>query len=368
MHIPADLIHKVRLPAGAVVVGADSDWPFYGEIATDGDWMVTELGFQGLTPGHDRQLYAVNIITGVSRHLADHQAGGSVANGRVAWVDPKCTYFAGDGEPETCTAWTLHLMDLATGSDRVVATGPITEGVGSTLWAYGDEWFHAGVEDVMPRAELSSDTLAYSTGDLKHGFTLHLLSISSGSERTLALGGMIQKMRWVGEDLVWVEATDWHVGGYSPDYSGTRLMLLRGGMGVAYQIGSNAASLRADSTSIVWQHFDGQFAIFRSSPPDWRPVVLGPIPSEADLDFTNDEPQISISDGWTGWSDTDSVEDGPAHWLAHLEAYVVLGPRDSEPRVVHDGCYLSGGWLFLVTRDKHAQPTGFEAVRLADLH
>ncbi len=369
LSIPADLIHQIPLPAGAEVLGADPDNPFWGEIAADGDWLATKLSFQGLAPGHDTQLYAVNIITGASRRLADHSARVSVANGRAAWVDPKCVY-TDPWEGEVCSAWTLHLMDLATGSDRVVATGSVTERVADFLWLYQKQ--------VIPTAALSSDTLAYTTGDLKHGFTLHLLSISSRSERTVGLGGMIQEMSWAGGDLMWIEDTDLHHdNGASPSYTGTRLMLLRAGAEEASQIGLGPVALVADSTGIVWTD---SHTLLRASGPDWTSVGLGPLLSLQTVDWVSLSLLIRISDGWTGWLEPVAITtDCPASrdlgltlsgaYRSCVDPYLVLRPQDSVPRVVPYGSYLSGGWLFLVPRDPATeQPTGFEAVRIADLH
>ena len=374
MPIPANLIHTIPVPAGAEVVD-----PMWGEISAEGDWLATQFSFEGAALGHDKQLYAVNIATGTSRRLADHFALASVANGRVAWVDPTCGYHApsalfGD-VPSVCTAWALHLMDLATGSDRVVASGSVTEGVSDELEDIGDE------QTVMPTAALSSDTLAYSTGDLKDGFRLHMLSISSGSERMVGLGGMIEEMSWAGNDLVWIEDTDLHHDNGGPHgadepyyYTGTRLMLLQAGAEVATRIGSSPISFEADTTGIVWT--DDQAAFYRASGPGWASAGLGPLPSfrtieysgypipVASVDFMSNVPLISISGGWLGWF----VESG-AGPTTGTDPYLVLPPQGSVPRVVPYGSYLSGGWLFLIPRDPATErPTGFEAVRIADLH
>jgi hypothetical protein len=376
MLIPADLIHAIPLPAGAEVTGADVDNPFWGQISADGDWLATQFSFQGVAPGRDEQLYAVNIMTGVSRRLADHSAQVRVANARAAWVDPKCvcTYTAMTGEKDVCTAWTLHLMDLTTGTDRVVTHGSITEQVSDAMLAFGEP------QDVMPTAALSSDTLAYTTGDLGTGFTLHLLSISTGAERTVELGGMIEEMYWAGDDLVWIEDTDLHhdnggppVGASGPYYyTGTRLMLLGAGAEVAIQIGSSPVSLIADTTGIVWSAMSGTIAFLRASGPDWTSVDLGPLLTYKTVDSLP-APLMSISDGWTGWTAaqlcspiTGPFTNATGQPLCH-DPYLVA-ESDSAPQEVRYGGYLSGGWLFIVPRDPATdEPTGFEAVRIGDL-
>ena len=358
--VPADKLHEIPLPAGMDLENAFD--PEYPGIAADGDWLVTQFPFKDLPPGRDHQLYAIDIVTGASRRLADHQADGSVANGRAAWVDPICKYYVPGkwsgvlpDQTPVCTSWKLHLMDLATGADQVVASGAISESVSDALLSYGDQ------ERVIPTAALSSGTLAYTTGDLKNGFTLHLLSISSGTERTVGLGGMIQEMHWAGSDLVWIEDTGLHhdkggpqSGALSWYYTGTRLMLLPAGAGEASAIGSRATSLVADSTGIVW----GQYLeFFRASGPDWTSVSWGVLPSLA----------VTVSNGWAAWFDStfNSTTDDPRVWVA---TYLVMRPQDSVPHVVRHGCDMSGGWIFLASRDPETnRPTGLEAVRIADL-
>ena len=362
--VPANKLHKVALPAGIDLEYAfDPRWP---GIAADGDWLVAQFPYKDLPPGRDNQLYAIDIVTGASRRLADHQANGSVANGRAAWVDPICKYYvpgtsngALPDQTPVCTSWKLHLMDLATGADQIVAGGAISESVSDALLSYGDE------ERVVPTAALSSDTLAYTTGDLKNGFTLHLLSISSGTERTVGLGGMIQELHWAGGDLVWIEDTDLHhddggpqVGAYSAYYyTGTRLMLLRAGTGEASAIGSSPVRLAADSTGIVWtrEYVDS----FRAAGPDWKSAQLGWGVS-ASL-------AVTVSNGWMAWFDSsfNSTIDDPRVWIS---MYVVMRPQDSAPHVIRHGCDMSGGWIFLAPRDPETnQPTGLEAVRITDL-
>ena len=89
--VPADKLHEIPLPAGMDLENAFD--PEYPGIAADGDWLVTQFPFKDLPPGRDHQLYAIDIVTGASRRLADHQADGGVANGRAAWVDPICKYY-----------------------------------------------------------------------------------------------------------------------------------------------------------------------------------------------------------------------------------------------------------------------------------
>jgi hypothetical protein len=371
VQVPTDKVHQVPLPAGAEL-NTDS------RIAADGDWLVAEFAVQGAAPGHEQQLYAVNIATGASRRLADHSVtayrsaysnsqarGASVANGRVAWVDPTCTYTVSIGALDAvCTAWKLHLMDLATGVDRIVANGSISEKSSSAVLDYGD------AVDVVPEAALSSDTLAYTTGNLKAGFKLHLLTISSGSERTVGLDGMTEDMRWVGNDLAWLEDSDLHhdgpvLGVSTKDYfADTRLMLLQAGSNEASQIDTNTYAFEADSSGIVWSDFSSGFCpliLCRTSGPDWTVGWVGP--NDHNGYYPTVWPDAAMSSGWIGWSGGYNPSVYPA-----VEMYTVLRPQDSEPHVVRYGAGMSGGWLFLIPRDPATQKaTGLEAVRISDL-
>jgi hypothetical protein len=343
--IPQQLRHVLPLPVGAEIADGEV-------IAAAGDWLVTNLSFLNDPPGHQQQLYAVNISSGAARRLADHYAEASIAGNRVAWLDPTCQYKTQvpvGGSDAVCTEWKLHLTDLASGSDRIVASGSITEGVTTPIFEYGDG------EDVAPRTALSADTLAYSTGDLVHGFTLHLLTLSSGAERTVGLGGMVDEMRWAGGDLTWIEDTDLRHDGLANGlatadyYTGTRLMLLPAGATQARQIPTTPFWLEADSTGVTWENSNSRSDdVWRAAAPDWQPVHLA-TSSTAGL--------VGVSSGWAGWTD---------EWVV---GYLVLRPHDSGPHVIPDGFGLSGGWLFLSKRDESTlQHTDLEAVPIADLN
>ena len=343
--IPHELLHEVPLPSPGELG--------FGNLAADGDWLVTNFFFEGQPYGHQDQLYALNLITGVSKRLADHYGEASVAASRVAWLDATCVWATQPsvgGSNTVCSAWKIRLIDLAGGSERIVTSGAITEGVDTPIYGYG------GGEDVVPRVALSADTLAYSTGDLKRGFVLHLLTLSSGKERTVRLAAMVDEMRWAGDDLAWIECTDLRTDGiengyyHARYYAGTRLMILPAGATAAREVASDPGSMEAESGRLIWDdsYMSGYGnGVWVANAPDWQPI-RPPTNSSAT--------SLGVSAGWTGWFDSD------------LNSLVVLRPQDSAPRAIRDGVGLSGGWIFISKSDADTlRHTTLEAVRIADL-
>jgi hypothetical protein len=337
LEIPQELRRTIPIPAGAQLLDL---------VAADGDWVAVMLTPTDGGTATDT-LYAYNLVTGVSRELPG-SSGAGVSEGRMAWLDWTCTASGGVPGGAVCTSWKLHLTDLETGSDRVVVSGKSPETVGSPLYPIGDE-------TVGPALALRADTLAYSTGGLASGFTLHLVTLSSGAERTIELEGMVEEMHWAGADLVWVEYTDLQLGGlangYSSDanYTATRLMLLPDGGSAARQIAEGPFWLAAEEGRCIWDTSDigGEGnEVWMAEAPDWQPVRLATSSAAATM---------GVSSGWAGWGDYD------------LNVFLVQRRGDSAPRPVPDGYGLAGGWLFLAKPDDGGRHTTLEAVRIADL-
>jgi hypothetical protein len=345
--MPPGLLHEVPLPAGAELR--------FGNLAADGEWLVANLFFEGQPNGHQDQLYALNLSTGASKRLADHHGDASVAGSRVAWLDTTCvwpTESSVGGSSAVCSAWEIRLTDLAAGSDRIVASGAITEAVNTPLAVLG------GGEDVLPRLALSADTLAYSTGDLTHGFVLHLVTLSSGEERTVRPSAMIEEMRWAGSDLAWIECTDLRTDGLEAGhgqaryYTGTRLMLLPAGATAARQVATDPFSLEAEPGRLMWDDSDMSGygnEVWVAGRPEWQPARP---PTGASVS------SAGVSAGWMAWFD----------YKLSNRRMMVLRPQDAAPRAIADGIGLSGGWIFISRPDEGTlRQTTLEAVRIADL-
>jgi hypothetical protein len=352
LRIPSQLIRQIPLPSGANVR--------YGIVAADGNWLVANLTFLGESLGHQEQLYALNILTGETRRLADHGAAASVSADRLAWLDATCQYIPSvGGRTSNCSSWRLQLTDLTSGSDRVVASGRITEAVTTLVYQYG------GGEQVAPILALGASTLAYTTGDLRHGFTLHLLDLASSSERTIKLAGMVDVMGWAGSDLAWIEDTDLRhdglgIGYFNPDYyAGTRLMVLASDMTEPREVATPSATnpiwLATDTSGLYWGSNQPSPGYYVAAAP-YTQLSYGGTVSETGTSY------VDVSGGWTGWSATVVVG---GKWE---DAYLVRGPAESRPRAVANGIDMSGGWLFLAHRDPETlEPMDLEAVRIADL-
>ncbi len=345
--IPDSLGREITLPAGGRLYGL-------GRAAVDGDWVLASLRFDGQPNGHQDQLHVLNVATGESRRLADHSAEGSVAGARVAWVDPICSYPSSPSvgaNNDSCASWKLHLTDLTGRSDRVVASGTISGRVSTPVYQYGNGEF------ILPRVALSATRLAYSSGDLEHGFAMHIVTLATGSERTLRLGGMVDELRWAGDDLVWIEDTDLRTDGIAEGYSqaayysGTRLMLLAAGSDTPREIASSPFALEAGPGRLAWTDWSTTRAgeAYTASGPNWQ---LSKLPSSG---TTN---AVAVSGDWIGWYD----------YQLPVYALVVLKPGEDAPRVIPD-CYgMSGGMLFLVRPDPDTRDlASLRAVKISDL-
>jgi hypothetical protein len=338
---------SVQLPAGAQPYGID-------QIQVDGDWLVSNFRFDDQPNGHQDQLYAVNVATGASRPLADHHAEASLAGSLLAWVDPVCMYPsqpAVGSDNTVCTAWRLHLTDLDTGADRVVASGSVPGRISTPVYEYGNG------EEMLPRAALSATTLAYSTGDLETGFVLHLLSLATGTEREVKLAGMVDEMRWAGDDLAWIEDTDLRSDGIAQGYvqaqyyAGTRLMLLAAAAESARAVGSDPYWLEGEPGLLVWSDPgpNGSGEVLRAFAPDWQGTVV-PVASSASV--------MEVASGWIGWFD----------YQLPVDTTVVLRPGHSEPEAIAGCLAISGDSLILVDRDPITlEVVAMQLVRIADL-
>jgi hypothetical protein len=355
LDVPASVRRNVSLPAGAQVdtfhLVADSDWLVMG--ITFGDSPTTEA------------LYAANLQTGALRKIRDASAfysvplDISVAGSQAAWADSTCASSWPSPMPTEqahplpqvrCSSWRVVLTDLETGASRVVNQGTNPDVIHDPL-------SQDIAVPIVPTVALGEDTLAYTTGDLTHGIELKMLTLSSGTTRTLPLGGPLEEMRWAGQDLAWVEDADFHAAGTGPEagayanpyYLGSKLMVLPQGAAAPRQIAEGAYWLDADTGEITWD--TGGNEVWTVPAPYCQ---AGPIGYES-----NSGP--FISGGWLGWAGT---------WRE--TPFLVLGPRDAAPRVVPEGLALSGGWLILGSRQ--GQPTGYlmsptnlDVVRLSDL-
>jgi hypothetical protein len=328
---------KIPLPAGT-----DLD---PSSLVADSDWAIVSVTVESQAPTGSETVYAVNIHTESTRKLLDTTAFNpgflSLAGSQAAWASWTCAASPG---PLVCSGWDIKLVDLATGASRIVAQGSKLE-----LAAPGGQ----APEPVIPALALSSDTLAYTSGDQAGGFRLNLVSLTGGSTRTIPLAGPIEEMRWAGADLAWIEATDYQPAPSPPAmpddnsalYLGARLMLLPAGAATAAQIDSKAPYWLAGSPGLLAWDRGGDY-LWTAAAPAWRPV---------ESNFVADDPPLAC-DGWLGW-----VSNTPS------QPFLVIKPGESVPRIVPDGLAISGGWLFLGTQPGQYGPTRLEAVALSDV-
>ena len=356
LDVPASIRTNVALPADAQVDTM--------RLVADSDWLVMGITFPD-TPTSEA-LYAANLRTGGLRKIRDSSVFNSVpldisvASSQAAWADSTCesswpspmpTEQAHPLPQVRCSSWRVVLTDLDTGASRVVAQGSNPDMV-------NDPMAQDTPVPVVPTVALGDDALAYTTGDLANGIKLNVLTLSSGATRTLALGGPLEEMRWAGQDLAWVEDTDFQAAGTGPDagayanpyYLGSQLMVLPKGATTARRIADGAYWLSADSGEIAWAV--GSADIWTATSPGWQPVQAG---------HWSDFGGPSVSGGWLAWTET---------WQQQL--FLVRRPGDSAQLVVPDGVALSGGWLILGSQP--GQPAGYlliptklEVVRLSDL-
>jgi hypothetical protein len=349
LDIPAALRTDVPLPAGAQV---DT-----GVLVADSDWLV--MGIYYPYPSTIAALYAANLHTGALRKILDSIPQDiSVAGSQAAWVDETCQASMPSPLPTeqahippliNCGSWRVILTDLDTGTSRVVAQGsnpPIVNGLNSG----------AGEPPVpaVPAVALGDGVLAYTTGDLTHGIKLNLLTLPSGAERTLPLGGPVEEMQWAGPDLAWVEDSDLQPAGSLggspyPWYSGSHLMLLSQGASAARQIADGAYFLDAGAGEIAWDI--GGCETGTASAPGWQPA-------DTHYDYAC---SAFVSEGWLGWT----VQYPNANFL-------ILGPSASEPVGILDGVALTGGWLVLGSQPAYQPgsmliPTKLEVVPISEL-
>jgi hypothetical protein len=335
LHLSGVPTTSVELPTGAEVNPL--------RLVADRDWVIVAVDFESAAPSGSEAIYAINIRTGKARGLLDTTALNpgflSLAGSQAAWIEWTC---AATGGELSCATWTITLANLDTGASRVVV-----QGVHPEVASPGGQ----GAEPIVPALALSSDTLAYSSGDHIAGFRLNLLTLSTGAARTFPLAGPIEEIRWAGSDLAWIEATGYQPApspaampaDNSPWYSGTRLMLLPSGAGSAKEIDSQDSVWLAGSPGrIVWDR--GGDYLWSATAPTWQP---------AQSRFIADSPP-SLSDGWMGWLSTSP--EAP---------FLVVKPGESVPRAVPNGIAISGGWLFLGAEPGTWGPTRLEAVRLS---
>ena len=353
LDIPAALRTDVPLPAGAQV---DTN-----QLVADGDWLVMGIGYPYPSTTTEA-LYAANLHTGVVRQIRAPSASVaqdvSVAGSQAAWVDETCQASMPSPLPTEqahiqaqvhCSGWRVVLTDLDTGASRVIAQGTDPDIVNDVLSAAGDP-----PVPVVPAVALGDGVLAYTTGDLTHGFRLNLMTLASSSTRTLPIAGPIQQMKWAGQDLAWVEDSDLQPAGtlggsIYPWYSGSRLMLLPQGASAARRIADGTSFLDADTGEIIWN--TGGCETGSASAPGWQPV-------DTHYDYAC---SAFVSDGWLGWT----VQYPNANFL-------MLGPSASEPVGILDGVALTGGWLVLGPQPAYQRgttliPTKLQVVRVADL-
>lgn len=328
---------NISLPAGT-----DLD---PSSLVADSDWAIVSVTVESQAPTGSETVYAVNISTGSTRKLLDTTALNpgflSLAGSQAAWASWTCAASQG---PLACSGWDITLLDLATGASRIVAHGANPE-----VAAPGGQ----APEPVVPALALSSDTLAYTSGDQAGGFRLNLVSLAGGSTRTIPLGGPIEEMRWAGVDLAWIEATEYQPapsppampGDNSALYLGARLMLLRAGATTAVQIDSNTPYWLAGSPGLLAWDRGGDY-LWTAAAPAWRPV---------ESNLVADDPPFAC-DGWLGW-----VSNTPS------QPFLVIKPGESVPQIVPDGLAISGGWLFLGAQPGQYGPTRLNAVALSDV-
>ena len=315
-----------------------------GYLAADADWVVVTVTLPAATPSAPESVYAINIKSGVSRKLLDTNMLDSgfisLAGSRVAWASWTCSAVA---ETVSCSSWRITMVDLDTGGSRIVAQG-----------SDPDVAVEADQNDtsLIPALALSADTLAYTSGDLKGGFRLNMLTLSSGATRTIALGGPVEQIVWAGADLAWVEDADFHDtaydldhGNHNPYYTSSRLMLLSDGGTNPRQIEADGAYwLTANAGLLVWD--TGGDYMWSASAPQWQPIQSRFIADNAPF----------ASDGWLGWASD-----------AYGQPFLVIEPGGSVQRVVTDGMALSGGWILLGSRPGQYGPTNLDVVPLSAL-
>jgi hypothetical protein len=343
LDVPAAMRTNVPLPAGGQV---DTS-----RLVADGDWLVMGVSFPDAPTSE--AIYAANLHTGALRKIRDASPFNSVptaitvAGSQAAWADVTCksswpspmpTEQAHPQPIVKCSSWRVVLVDLDTGSSRVVAQARDPEVV--------------NVQDapvpVVPTVAIGDGQLAYTTGDLAHGIVLNLLTLSSGATRTLPLGGPLEQMSWAGGDLAWVEDADLHAAGTSPGgyntpyYLGSQVMLLPADASQPQPIADGGYALAVDAGKLAWAV--GGCEMWTASAPSWQPAPTG-----------YEGCPVFVSGGWLAWTG--------AFRNASL---AVLGPADSEPRGVPDGLALTGGWLVLGT-GYLVSPTKLEVVRISDL-
>jgi hypothetical protein len=352
LDIPAALRTNVPLPASAQV---DTT-----RLVADSDWLVMGITFPDAPM--TEALYAANLHTGALRQIRAPSDSVpehiSVAGSQAAWADETCQISMPSPLPTeqahippllNCSSWRVILTDLDTGASRVVAQGSNPSIVNGFLSGAGDAPVPA-----VPAVALGDGGLAYTTGDLTHGLKLNLLTLSSGSTRTLPLPAPIEEMKWAGQELAWVEDSDLQPAGSLggspyPWYWGSHLMLLSQGASAARRIADGAYFLDADTGEIFWDI--GGCVGWTASAPGWLPV-------DTHYDYAC---SLFVSDGWLGWT----VDYPNANFL-------VLGPTDSEPVGIPDGVALTGGWLVLGSQPAYPPgsvliPTKLEVVPVSEL-
>jgi hypothetical protein len=315
-----------------------------GYLVADADWVVVTVTVPAATPSATESVYAINVKSGASRKLLDTNMLDSgflsLAGSRVAWASWTCSASA---ETVSCRSWRITMVDLDTGVSRIVAQGSDPDVAVET-----DQTDMA----LIPALALSADTLAYTSGDLKGGFRLNMLTLSSGTTRTISLGGPVEQIAWAGTDLAWVEDADFHDTAYdldhgnrNPYYTSSRLMLLSDGATAPRHIEADGPYwLTADAGLVVWDIGGDQ--MWTVTTPNWQPIQSK---------FTADSAPFA-SDGWLGWA---SGGDGLP--------FLVIGPGDSVQRVVPDGVALSGGWMLLGSQPGQYGPTNLDVVPLSAL-
>ncbi len=347
LSIPASVRRNVSLPAGAQV---DTFL-----LVADSDWLVMGIAF--LDSPTSETLYAANLNTGALRKISDASAFNalpfdiSVAGSQVAWAESNCVsswpspMSTNEAHPlpqVRCSSWRVVLTDLDTGASRVVAQGINPDMINDPS--------SQDAVPVVPTVALGDHRLAYTTGDLAHGITLNVLTLSSGATRTLPLGGPLEEMRWAGEDLAWLEDTDLQAagtgpGGYAnPYYLDSQLMVLPNGATAARRITNGGYWLEADTGEIAWD--TGGNEVWTALSPGWQPVQAG---------FESDSAP-SVSSGWLAW-----VGSG---------LFLVRPPGGPTQLVVPDGAAVTGGWLILGEHSEQPvgySPTKLEAIRVSDL-
>jgi hypothetical protein len=289
-------------------------------------------------------VYAINIKSGVSRKLLDTNMLDSgflsLAGSRVAWASWTCSAVA---ETLSCNSWRITMVDLDIGVGRIVAQG-----------SDPDVAVEANQNDTSSSLHSRSRQIRspITSGDLKGGFRLNVLTLSSGATRTIALGGPVEEIAWAATDLAWVEDADFHAtaydldhGNHNPYYTSSRLMLLSDGGTNPRQIEADGAYwLTGDAGLVVWDA--GGDYMWTATTPQWQPIQSRFIADNAPF----------ASNGWLGWA-----SDGGG------QPFLVIGPGGSLQRVVTDGVALSGGWILLGSRPGQYGPTNLEVVPLSAL-